>query len=146
MRLVVDASVAVKWVIRAPGIEADTDRAAELLSAAREGVVDIVQPPHWLAEVAAVVSRVRPEGAVEAMDLLDALDLSVAADADIYKRASRIATQIRQHLFDTLYHALALERAATLVTADERYLRRSRTLGSIVALTDWKLPAVDMDA
>jgi predicted nucleic acid-binding protein len=145
VRLVVDASVAVKWVIRAPDVEADSDRALELLDAAQNGIVDVVQPPHWLAEVAAVLSRVRPEGSGEAIDLLDALDLAVEVDADIYKRASRIATQIRQHLFDTLYHAVALERSAILVTADERYLRKARALGNVISLADWSPPATLAD-
>jgi hypothetical protein len=52
------------------------------------------QPPHWLAEVAAVIARLRPEIADQAIDLLDALELAVEADAQIYKRASRIATQL----------------------------------------------------
>ena len=146
MRLVVDASVAVKWVIRTPAIGTDTDRAVDVLSAAQHGVVDIVQPPHWLAEVAAVVARVRPEGSVEAIDLLDALDLSVVVDADIYKRASAIAARTGQHLFDTLYHAVALERNAILVTADERYLRKAKALGSVISLTDWRPPAALADA
>ena len=141
MKLVVDASVAVKWVIRTPDIETDTDRAVDLLSAAQHGVVDIVQPPHWLAEVAAVVARVRPEGSVAAIDLLDALELSVVVDADIYKRAASIAAQTGQHLFDTLYHAVALERDGVLVTADERYLRKARTFGNVISLVDWRPPA-----
>ena len=141
MKLVADASVAVKWVLPAPGIEADADRAAELLSAVRKNAVELVQPPHWLAEVAAVISRLSPEIAAQAIELLDALELTVEADAEIYKRASRIARQLDQHLFDTLYHALALERDAVLVTADDRYLRKARTLGGVVSLADWRPPA-----
>jgi predicted nucleic acid-binding protein len=141
MRLVVDASVAVKWIIPSPEVEPHTDRAASLLNAARAGVAEIVQPPHWLAEVAAVVSRMRPETASQAIDMLDALDVAVAADAEIYKRASGIAAQTGQHLFDTLYHAVALERDATLVTADQRYLRRARNIGNVLSLAEWNPPA-----
>src|SRR5208282_1664295 len=44
----------------------------------------------------------------------------------------------RQHLFDTLYHAIALEHAgATLVTADRRYREKAENYGNIVALRDW---------
>lgn len=145
MRLVVDASVAVKWVLPDPAIESDTDRAAALLNAFRENRLELIQPPHWLAEVAAVISRLRPEVADEAADLLDALELSVEADAEIYKRASRIARQFDHHLFDTLYHALALERDAVLVTADDRYLRKAGALGGIVSLGDWIAPTAAAD-
>jgi len=133
----------VKWVIPAPGIEPDADRAANLLSAIRAGVIEMIQPPHWLAEVAAVVSRLRPETALHAIDLLDALDVAVAADGHIYKRASRIAIATGQHLFDTLYHAVALERDAQLVTADERYLRKVRTIGHLMGLAEWNPSVAD---
>jgi predicted nucleic acid-binding protein len=137
--------VAVKWVLPDPAIESDTDRATALLNAFRENRLELVQPPHWLAEVAAVISRLRPEFANEAVDLLDALELAVEADAAIYKRASRIARQFDHHLFDTLYHALALERGAVLVTADDRYLRKAGALGGIVSLGDWIAPTAAAD-
>ena len=140
MKLVVDASVAVKWFLPDPSREPDTDRAATLLRSVRDGKVQLLEPPHWLAEVIAVLTRLRPEIAGEAIDLLDAMELESAADADLYKRASRLARQLDQHLFDTLYHALALQHDAVLVTADERYLRKAARLGSVVALDAWRPP------
>jgi len=140
MKMVVDASVAVKWVFPEPAAEPDSDRAAELLNAIRENQVELVQPPHWLAEVAAVIARLRPEITNQAIDLLDALELAVEADAEIYKRAGRIARRLDHHLFDTLYHALALERDAVLVTADDRYLRKAGAIGSVVLLSEWIPP------
>lgn len=140
MRLVVDASVAVKWVFPDSAAEPDADRAVELLNAVRNSRVELIQPPHWLAEVVAVIARLRPEIANHAIDLLDALELEVDADTQTYKRASRIAAQINQHLFDTLYHALALERDAVLVSADDRYVRKAGALGNVVSLGKWVLP------
>ena len=139
MKLVLDASVAVKWIVPDAAAEADTDRAAQILDAIREGRVEPVQPPHWLAEVAAVISRLRPEVANRAIDLLEGLELAVEADAEIYKRASHLATRLDQHLFDTLYHAVALERGAVLVTADDRYFRKAGSVGAVVSLSDWTL-------
>lgn len=135
-----DASVAVKWVFPDPAIEPDADRAVELLHAVRNNRVEVIQPPHWLAEVAAVITRLRPEIANHAVDLLDALELAVEASAETYKRASRIAAQLNHHLFDTLYHALALERDALLVSADDRYVRKAGALGNVVSLRDWAPP------
>lgn len=146
MKLVVDASVAVKWFLPNPAREPDADRAAELLRAIGDGRVEILQPPHWLAEVAAVIARLRPGIAAAAIELLDAMDLATAADAGLYKRASRLAQQLDQHLFDTLYHALALENDALLVTADVRYLRKAGRLGKIVALEQWTPPAEESRA
>ena len=141
MKLVVDASVAVKWFLPDASREPGADRAAMLLRAIKTGQVDLLQPPHWLAEVVAVLTRLRPAIAAEAIDLLDAMELETAADARLYKRASRLAQQLNQHLFDTLYHALALEYDALLITADDRYLRKARRLGRIAALDEWTPPA-----
>lgn len=140
MKLVVDASVAVKWVFPDAATEPDAGRAVELLTAVRDNRVELIQPPHWLAEVAAVVSRLRPAIANRAIDLLDALELAVEADANIYKRASRIAAQLDHHLFDTLYHALAIECDAVLVSADDRYVRKAAALGNVMSLRHWVPP------
>jgi predicted nucleic acid-binding protein len=107
MTVVVDASVIVKWIL--PGVEreARTDEALALLRAIQSNQVQVVQPPHWLVEVAAVLVRLRPEIAEPALDLLDALELPLDADIAIYRRATRLAAELRHHLFDTLYHAVA---------------------------------------
>jgi predicted nucleic acid-binding protein len=99
--------------------------------------VALLQPAHWLAEVAAVLTRLRPEIAEEVIELLDAMDFPVASEAAVLKRASRVAHHLNHHLFDTLYHAVALEYGLTLVTADDTYFRKSRKLGQIVWLRSW---------
>lgn len=141
MRVVVDASVVVKWVLPGSDREPHTPQALRLLGGIREGSTEPIQPPHWLAEVAAVITRLQPEIAEPTLDLLDALDLPVASDLATYRRASRIAASLGHHLFDTLYHALAVERDAVLVTADERYFRKAHALGSIVLLPQWNVEA-----
>jgi predicted nucleic acid-binding protein len=55
----------------------------------------------------------------------------------ILKRAAELTVVLRHHLFDTLYHAVALEEGATLVTADEAYFTRAKELGSIARLADF---------
>jgi predicted nucleic acid-binding protein len=137
LRIVIDASVVVKWVLNDSEREPDTSRALQLLEGIRDGSVEPLQPTHWLAEVAAVVTRLRPEIAETTLDLLDAMELPMATDLMIYKRASRLAAALNHHLFDTLYHAVALERDATLVTADAPYLRKAGHLGAIMALQAW---------
>ena len=137
MKAVVDASVIVKWVFPTSEAEGDVEQALDLLEAIKKGKVTLLQPPHWLAEVAAVVTRLSPEAAEPALDLLDALEFPVADDLPTFKRASRIAHELNHHLFDTLYHAVALEQGSTLVTADDTYYRKSQALGGIVRLPGW---------
>jgi predicted nucleic acid-binding protein len=48
-----------------------------------------------------------------------------------------LAIDLHHHLFDTLYHAVALETESVLVTADGRYLAKARDLGQIMHLAEW---------
>lgn len=137
MIAVIDASVVVKWLIPDPAREPDSDRALAVLGAIRSGRLEPLQPPHWLAEAAAAISRLRPGFADEAIDLLDAMEIPVSDEITLYKRAATLATRLDHHLFDTLYHALALEREALLITADRRYYNKAHRLGHIVDLADW---------
>lgn len=143
MRLVIDASVAVKWVFPDPAVEPDADRALAVLRAVREGTVEVIQPPHWLLEVLAVVARLAPDLCAPALGLLDALELSICADLAVIQRGAALAVSLDHHLFDTLYHALALERNATLVTADARYARKARSQGRVLLLSE-PLPALGL--
>lgn len=137
MKAVVDASVIVKWILPDKDQESHTEQALSLLQSIRTGQVTLQQPPHWLVEVAAVITRLRPEVAEAAIELLDAMELPVTGDVAILQRASQLSRELDHHLFDTLYHALALERDGTLVTADDRYLRKAAKHGNVMALADW---------
>jgi predicted nucleic acid-binding protein len=55
--LVVDASVALKWFFHTRGNEAKADCALAILSGIDEGRIQLAQPPHFIAEVAAVLTR-----------------------------------------------------------------------------------------
>lgn len=137
MILVVDASVIVKWFFRDPATEEHAEHALFVLQSVRAGTVEVLQPPHWLAEVAAVIARLEPGVADEAIELLDAMELPVVAEAAVYKRAASLAAALHQHVFDTLYHAVALEHGAELISADRRYYRAAKHLGRITHLANW---------
>lgn len=138
MKLVVDASVIIKWALPDPDQEPHVDHAVALLEEIRAGRIDLLQPPHWLAEVAAVLTRLRPPVVEEVIDLLAVLKVEVVEDAAIYKRASRIAQDLGKHVFDSLYHAVALEHGAVLVSADSNYYRKARRLGGLIPLALWR--------
>ena len=137
IKLVVDASVAVKWFIRDPTEENNVVSAVDILVGIGKNSIEIIQPPHWIAEVTAVLARLQPDLSDDAIDLLDAMELPTRAESSVYKLASHLATELNHHLFDTLYHALALQDNATLITADHRYFRKSVNQGSICMLADF---------
>ena len=134
MRYVVaDASVVVKWFVQED--EPDAAAALALVGAVREGAVHLVQPVHWIAEVAAGVARLRTAEADA--HALCALSVTTAQQSFVYERATRLAVDLDHHLFDTLYHAVTPETpGAVLVTADDRYARKAAHLGSLVPLAD----------
>lgn len=137
MKRVVDASVALKWFFRERDDESDTGPAMALLSALDAGRMTMLQPPHFLAEVAAVLAREKPDTAHEDLADLQLVDWQVIEDPAIYTVAIDLARDLRQHLFDTLYHAIALHESDTrLVTADERYYTNAQRHGHILRLTD----------
>jgi predicted nucleic acid-binding protein len=138
--LVVDASVVAKWVLPVSDEEPDAGRALAVLHGLKRGDVRMVQPPHWLAEVAAVLARLDSERALAKIGALYALGVPTAGGFEVYERATALSVSLGHHLFDTLYHAVALETpGAVLLTADERYFAKARGEGSIERLADYRV-------
>jgi predicted nucleic acid-binding protein len=139
MTIVLDASVILKWLLEDPNKEPDTEKALALIDAVVHGKLEILQPVHWLIEVAAVAARLTPQTAVRDVGMLSAMQFPTSDDPTILLRATALAIETDHHLFDTLYHAVALEHDdAMLVTADDRYRRKAERYGMIVALADWQ--------
>ncbi len=139
MTIVLDASVILKWLLEDPTKEPDTEKALALIEAVVHGKLEILQPVHWLIEVAAVAARLTPRTAVQDVELLSAMQFPTSDDPAVLLRATALAIETDHHLFDTFYHAVALEHDdAVLVTADDRYRRKAERYGMIVALADWQ--------
>ena len=136
---VVDASVAVKWFLPFKPDEDHAERALQILGRSVAGADVLVEPAHFIAEVAAVLARLHPGEAQD--DLLNLLDIErrTLDTPEIYATALELALRHQHHMFDTLYHAVALHTpGARLVTADERYYAKTRTEGRITLLAHWK--------
>ena len=137
MRIVIDASVAMTWFLSAV-TEPHVKQARALRTAVFSGALEAVAPPHWLAEVMAVLARKEPSRIADAFDVIYGLDIPVISDRQVHESAARLAVALDHHLFDTLYHAVALEMDATLVTADIAYFRKARRLGHIQQLAGFR--------
>lgn len=132
MELVVDASVALKWFFQQREGEVHIGAALEVFDALDRGDVHLVQPPHFLAEMAAVLIREKGDSAYEDLRDLQALDWQTLDEPASYEEAIRLAATYQQHLFDTLYHATALQLTeAHLLTADRRYYAKASDGGKI---------------
>lgn len=141
MNVVVDASVAVKWFLHGNPDEQHTDLALRLLEQSVLGLLPMVQPSHFVAEVAAVLARLKPTDAQD--DLFDLLDIRhrTLTSPETYATALDLAMRYQHHLFDTLYHAVALHiPGSVLITADARYYAKARLEGQISLLADFSFP------
>jgi predicted nucleic acid-binding protein len=143
VNLVIDASVVIKWALPDSEAEENKEEALAVLAMILRGEASVLQPPHWLAEVAAVLTRLQPDLVEESIGFLDLMEFPVALDLAVLQRASQMARALDHHLFDTLYHAVALEYGATLVTADSRYARKAKKLGKLIPLKEWGQTASD---
>jgi len=138
--IVLDASVIVKWIFADRPEGTHSLQALHILRLIQESRVSVLQPPHWLAETAAVVTRLDPDRAHEAISLLHALEFPVVLSIETYHKACDLSASFKQHVFDTLYHAVALtEEHVTLITADDQYYRKAHKAGRIVRLRDFNL-------
>jgi predicted nucleic acid-binding protein len=135
--VVVDGSVAIKWFVSVKPDEEHADRALRILEQTVRGSMRMVQPPHFIAEVVAVLARLKPDVVQE--DLFDLLHIEhqTLDTPQTYATAVTLATRHQLHLFDTLYHAVALQTpGATLVTSDARYFAKARAEGRIALLSE----------
>lgn len=119
MTLVVDASVAVKWVVA----EDDSKDANALRTES-----GLIAPSLVAAEIGNALwkqvlrKRVSPHDAMVALDRAVAAFESLVALEEIHLLAFELATELRHPIYDCFYLALAQREGASLVTADNKML------------------------
>lgn len=123
--IVVDASVAVKWVL----VEEFSDRAHALLRESRQLRRRLVAPPHLPAEVTnALYQRLRREDlseqeAQEALATYLNFDIELLEPAGLYEKAFDLSKKYGlRSTYDSLYLALADTLEATFWTNDRRLI------------------------
>jgi predicted nucleic acid-binding protein len=137
MKLVVDASVAIKWFIAARPEEGHLAQAEAVAAAIENSHTELFAPPHWTAEIIGVLARIEPAIVDDALLVLDDMKPTLIDGVATLRRAADIAIQLDHHLFDAFYHAVALETSAILVTADDAYFNKARKLGAIQPLREF---------
>ena len=120
MRFVVDASVAVKWLVEEP----DSDAALELAESGEE----LHAPRLMASEVANALWRKARLGQIERADASAALawapDMPVrwSDDETVSADAVRLALALAHPVYDCMYLALAHRIGAVVLTADRRFV------------------------
>ena len=125
MAVVVDASLAVKWVVP----QKHTEHALALLDRWQVASERLIAPPIYRSEVTNVVHQYMRRGHLdrsEAADVLDALIdiVAIGEPEGLYSRALTLANQTQQgSTYDSLYLALAEHEECEMWTADRRFVR-----------------------
>ena len=138
MSVVVDASVAVKWLVAEDG----SDEADRLLA----GSEDLHAPRLMASEVANALWRKARLGEIERsrvavlMGTVAAMPVHWSADETFCAEAARLALALDRPVYDCVYLALAHRIDARLVTADARFanaLQSTEHGGAVVTLADY---------
>jgi predicted nucleic acid-binding protein len=132
--LVIDVSIALKWVLDEPGGDAAI--------ALRDQ--QLIAPALWLAEAANAFWRgvrigqlTAPQANARLAELRHAPVTSIPIDAYL-DDALRLAVDIGHPVYDCLYLALALRRDTRVITADRRFVAaasRAELAGRVRLLT-----------
>lgn len=137
MILVVDASVAVKFVTE----EAGSDQAYEIVA----GPDPLIAPDWLLVEVASAMwnkvkhSKLLETHAEDSFDNLPRFFAQLFPAKELLKEAFQLSFRLHHPVYDCLYLALAQQEQAVLVTADKAFMRAiERTkLGAHARLLEW---------
>lgn len=129
--LVVDTSVAVKWVVpeTASAIEGGTDAALALLPQT------LIAPDCIMAEFAnamfkkVVAEEIGTDQAVAALEILPDI-VNLVPAPPLVPAAFRLSLELKHPVHDCVFLALAIQNNCRLVTADAKFVSRCRQRGS----------------
>ncbi|HET6882489.1 MAG TPA: type II toxin-antitoxin system VapC family toxin [Pirellulales bacterium] len=124
MQYVLDASVAVKWVLP----EADSAKAIGLRDDYRKGIHQLFAPDIFKVEAAHALTRAERRKILQQGEAINRMVLLMQSRpllrpfSSLLPRAMDISSQQRIGVYDCLYIALAEREQCKVVTADQRVL------------------------
>ncbi len=118
---VVDASIAIKWVIEEIG-------SIEALVILKRG--GLLAPELIVSECANILwkkwrrDELSKDEALMAARLLEQAEMELVPSRTLLAASAALAIEINHPAYDCLYLALAIERGAKFITADDRLIRK----------------------
>lgn len=128
MSIVIDASVAAKWVLEEAGFE----RANAL-----RGRRGLIAPSLVAAEIGSAIWKIVRRGFVSRPDALVAIDAALlpfdtlVANEELQVRALELAIDLDHPIYDCFYLALAERERAPMISADGKLLTAAKRLKSV---------------
>jgi predicted nucleic acid-binding protein len=122
MKYVLDASVAIKWVLPEP----DSQKAISLRDNFRKQVHELIAPDTFPVEVAHALTRAERKGLIQPPEAVERFNEIAVNLPQIHRylpllpHAMELSSQFRIGVYDCLYVALAEREGCQLVTADDK--------------------------
>ena len=134
--IVPDASVLLKWVLESKD-EGDRDRALQIREAWLSDLFTIVLPSLWIFEAGNILGLKQPNLSASLMRILINYGFEEASPADFYEKAFELMKTFKVTFYDAAYHAVAIKRSGTMITADEAYYKKTSRTGHVAVLGKW---------
>jgi len=135
-RIVVDSTICVNWFAPARG-KRESAASLELLDYIHKKKVYVSQPSLWRAHAASMLLRKRRIDMRRVVAGLLEVEAREQNGPEVLRLATEIAVTLHADIFDTLYHAVAIDRGIELITANTDYVERAGHLGHIQLLSNW---------
>jgi predicted nucleic acid-binding protein len=138
-RVIVDASVAIKWVVAEEGSQGAVDLRSQFRFASPELLIPECANILWKKTQRGEITR---EEAIFAARLLERSGVALLSMARLLERSTSLAIELSHPAYDCTYLAAAVETVARFVTADTRLLRiiaqkaSGELAGSCLSLAD----------
>ena len=138
MRLILDASIALKWVLEEP----DSPTALRFRDEAAAGRYTLLAPDIFQFEVAYSLTKAERRRAIQVGEAED-----MAADVfaempelypatDLLFAAIRLSSALRAGLYDCLYLVLSEQKGIPVLTADSKLISAAHSRFSLITLDD----------
>ncbi len=142
---VADANLVIKLLVK----ESDTDQAKAFFADCNTRPARVFVPDHFIYEVINVAHRLGVD-AGKAFDLFDAMRGNfltvVSPTRSLWKQAQAIAQDGHPKsgyasIYDSIYHALAIDLKGLFITADKRHKAKAAQYGRLMLLSEWAAQA-----
>lgn len=140
--IVIDANIVVKMLHD----EIDSAVAQAFLKACVNRNARLIVPEHFTYELMNVALRLGVD-ILQAFELQTSLKETLLTFVTPKKSAWLLAEKIAKHghpksgfpsLYDSIYHAIAIEAEGTFITADRRHVVKAESFKSVMLLQDWE--------
>jgi predicted nucleic acid-binding protein len=122
-KIVIDASVALKWQFRD---KLETDKALQMLSDLIEGKIGLISPSLFAYEIVNAIhiaigrERIPEEEGLDAINDILKVGVNLVEFADLVQDTFKLAKTYNRSVYDCAYLALAGKEGCTMYTGDRR--------------------------